>query len=84
MEGEEQQQTQWSLDNRDLLIELRTQMKALSQDLKEIKESTTTSVRSHEVRLRILETNMIRVQTIGGIGIILLGVIEFLLKYFRK
>lgn len=36
--------SQWSRDDRDLLVELRTEVRAISQSLKEIKDETTARV----------------------------------------
>lgn len=47
--------TTWSREDRDLLIELRTEMKGMRSDLKEMKEDTRVVHVDHEDRIRIVE-----------------------------
>lgn len=42
-------------NDHDLLIELRTEMRGLRTDIKELKEATTDRSEDHETRIRALE-----------------------------
>lgn len=84
MEDINEASTNWSLESRDLLIELRTQLKSLIQEVKDLKAGVTVSGTDHEVRLRVVEKNMVRTQTFGAIGVVLLGILQFALNYFKK
>jgi len=41
--------------DRDLLIELKTEVRALRSDIKELKDVTTDKSTDHEIRIRRLE-----------------------------
>ena len=43
--------------DHDLLIELRTEMRGVRGDIKDIKDGTASKLDDHEQRLRNLETN---------------------------
>lgn len=45
----EPEQTQWSRDNRDLLIELKTQVAALRTDVRELRDNTSTRLATVEM-----------------------------------
>lgn len=43
--------------DHDILIEVRTELKALRYDVNEIKDDTKTQISDHETRIRLLEAN---------------------------
>lgn len=47
--------TMSELNDHDLLIELRTEMKAVRADIKEIKDNHTSIISDHETRIRFIE-----------------------------
>lgn len=48
--------THFNRDDRDLLVELRTEIIAIRADIKEIKDGTSITLADHEIRMRALET----------------------------
>lgn len=85
----------FSRDDRDLLIELRTSVAALRQDVYTIKDTISASIVDHETRLRKLEADALTLKTekvsserftrLGGsILIFIVGIIEFTLSRFLK
>lgn len=47
--------TKWSREDRDLLIELRTEMGGVRTDIKDVKDSVEKNSGDHETRIRSLE-----------------------------
>lgn len=47
--------TTWSREDRDLLVELRTDMKAVREDIKTFTDNTNRTTSDHEQRLRVME-----------------------------
>ena len=45
-------------EDRDLLIELRTEMKSVRQDIRELSDTTKMTIQDHEARLRFIERYM--------------------------
>lgn len=45
----------WNRDDRDLLIELRTEMKGVRDDIKALADGTSVTLADHETRLRAVE-----------------------------
>lgn len=70
------QETNYSREDRDLLIELRTEMLGMRLDIKELKEGTATKLADHETRLRFIERYM-------WLAIGALGVIQFIIGYLK-
>lgn len=83
----------WSRDDRDLLVELRTQVVGMRDDMKELKDETFSKIGDHESRIRILE-KMVETVAIqkeesdrltriaGTILIFIVGVVEFIIGHF--
>jgi hypothetical protein len=59
---------EWDRDARDLLIELRTEVRNIRTDILEIKTGTSTQLLDHETRLRLIER---RVWVASGMAAIL-------------
>lgn len=85
----------FSRDDRDLLIELRTNVAALRQDIYSIKDNISANVTDHETRIRSLEVAALTFSTekassdrftrLGGtVLIFVVGVVEFLVSHFIK
>ncbi len=85
----------FSREDRDLLIELRTSVSALRQDVYTIKDTISASIVDHETRLRLLETSAVTLRTekysserftrLGGtILIFIVGVVEFIINRYLK
>ena len=110
-----------NLNDHDLLIELRTEMRGLRIDLKALADGISSRVTSleqnkldkveadretlrilnltelksraifeakteedkdHEIRIRIIENNVTKIMTWGSVGLILVGLAQFLIgKY---
>jgi len=68
-------------DDHDLLIELRTRMEGIKQDVNEIKTGTSTQIDDHERRLFQLERSKTKTDTMISIGIVLLGILASLIIY---
>lgn len=67
-------------DDRDLLVELRTEIAGIKSDIKDIKDGTTVTLADHEMRLRKEEA--FRNLIIGGLiltNVVILPVIFYLL-----
>lgn len=82
----------WSREDRDLLVELRTQVVGMRDDMKEVKGEISSKINDHEGRIRILEKMVDTVATqkeeadkttrIGGsILIVLVGILEFIINH---
>lgn len=63
-------------EDRDLLVELRTEVVAIRADIKEIKEGTTTKLTDHELRIR-------RLEMWGSIGIGLSIALQFYFNFLK-
>lgn len=87
--------TKWNREDRDLLIELRTEMKAVRTDIQSLQDGVTGRLSNleqnavskiqfedHEERLRATEVFMVRVATWGSVGMLAIGVVEFGLQYW--
>lgn len=80
--------------DHDVLIELRTEMRAIRADIKELKDGTSGKITDHENRIRLLESDSVTCSTervtsmnftrIGGaILIFAVGIAQFIIgKYF--
>lgn len=85
----------YSREDRDLLIELKTTVGALRQDIFTIKDGISATVTDHETRMRVLERSVDVVAAektasdkftrLGGsVLIVLVGIVEFVLtRYFK-
>lgn len=96
--------TYWNREDRDLLVELRTEMVGVRSDIKELRDNTSDRLArveqekmdrteinrlqsealenhtDHETRIRAVETKVTRILTWGAAGLILLGIVEFLVQ----
>lgn len=45
------------MNDHDLLVTMHEQIKGIKSDIKEIKDGTSTQLKDHEDRIRILETD---------------------------
>lgn len=64
-------------EDRDLLVELRTEVVAIRADIKDIKDGTATKLSDHEIRIR-------RLETWGSIGIGISLALQFYFNYLRQ
>lgn len=62
-------------DDHDLLIELKTRMESLRNDIKDLKDNTSTKIDDHEKRIFDLETSKGRQSTFITIGVSILVVL---------
>lgn len=69
-------------NDHDLLIELRTEMRGLRNDVKENNLNFGTTIKDHETRIRGLESSVTKILTWGTIGMVVLGVVEFFISKF--
>lgn len=64
--------TIWERENRDLLIELRTEMKGVRGDIQELTDGSNARLGDHEARIRGVEedvrTSKTKVRTLLAIG----------------
>ncbi len=78
-------------NDHDLLIELRTEMKGLRNDLKVMSDSALKTIGDHETRLRLVESGILTVEVTarerekmtrlgGAILIFIVGVLEFVIN----
>lgn len=67
--------------DHDLLIELRTKIEGISQDIRDIKDGTKNTLDDHETRIRTLEGY--RTTLAGGLALaqVVMGII---LWYFSR
>lgn len=71
------------MDDHDLIITIHEQIKNVRSDIKEMKDGTALQLADHENRLRRLEEKMTKVLTWGAVGLIAIGIIQFIIgKYF--
>lgn len=49
------EETHFNREDRDLLVELRTEVTAIRADIKDIKDGTAITLADHETRVRTLE-----------------------------
>lgn len=81
--------------DHDLIIQINTKLGQIQEDVTLLKnqdkqnvtqeqhQAVCTKADDHEVRIRSNETNITKIMTYGTAGVILLGIIEFVLnKYF--
>lgn len=71
-------------NDHDLLVELKTEMRGLRDDFRDMKDGVKENVSDHEDRIRSLEKTQTQVITWGSAGIVILGVAEFLLGQLYK
>lgn len=64
------------------LTRVEVKIDGLKDDIKNLNDGTTLKISDHEIRIRIMETNLTRVMTWGTVGILLLGVAEFIINKF--
>lgn len=66
-------------NDHDLLIELKTRMEGLRDDIKALSDGTTTKIANHETRLNALEESKTRQTVLLSIGISVLVILVGLL-----
>lgn len=66
-------------NDHDLLVELKTKMIELKEDIKELKDGTTAKIEKHEVRLCSVENSITQIKTYGTVAVILIGIAQFIL-----
>lgn len=74
----------WNREDRDLLIELRTEMKGIREDIRDFKNGTDYEIKGHEGRIRSLEIAVSRIMTWGSAVLIGLGVLQIILEFVIK
>lgn len=85
----------YSREDRDLLVELRTSVAALRQDIYTIKDNISASVIDHETRLRSIELSITSVKTeressekftrlAGAILVFIVGIAQFTISRIWK
>jgi hypothetical protein len=65
--------------DHDLLIELKTRMESLKDDIKDLKDGTTVKIADHETRLFALESSKGKQSILLSVGIALLVIIASML-----
>ena len=68
-----------STADHDLLIELKTRMEALRDDIRDLKDGTTTKIADHETRIFALESSKTKSNTLISVGIGVLTVLSGLI-----
>jgi hypothetical protein len=71
-----EEQNHFNREDRDLLVELRTEVVGIRADIKEIKDGTATKINDLELRIR-------RLEMWGGIGIGLSLALQFYFNYLK-
>lgn len=80
-------------NDHDLLIELRTEMRGMRNDLRSMSETTVKTVGDHETRIRLIETGVTTIEATareresmtrlgGAILIFVVALAEFLINRF--
>lgn len=72
---------EWDRDARDLLVELRTEVRNIRADILDLKTGTSTQLLDHETRLRMIER---RVWVASGMAAILGATGGWLFQAFLK
>jgi len=67
--------------DHDTLIEIRTEVRGLKEDIADIKSGTSSQLGNHEIRLVSLEVSKTRQQTTMSIGIGILTLLVSLIVY---
>jgi hypothetical protein len=65
--------------DHDLLIELKTRMESLKDDIRDLKDGTTAKIADHETRIFSLESSKSKQNTLLTIGIALLALVTSML-----
>lgn len=82
-----------TVNDHDLLIELKTEFKGMRADIQALTDTTKDTISDHEMRIRSLEISVTTVatekkeserftRTGGAILIFLVGIVEFLISHF--
>jgi hypothetical protein len=69
------------LNDHDLLVELKTQMIGIKEDIKDLKDGTSRQIADHEIRLNTLETSKIKQTVLLSIGTGILSILVSLLVF---
>lgn len=70
------EENHFSREDRDLLVELRTEMTGIRADIKDLKDGTSTTLSDHETRIR-------RLELWGFTAIGILAALEFYFQYIK-
>lgn len=77
------------MNDHDLLVVLHERIKAIGEDLREIKNTTQKEIEDHEKRIRILEENAKDYNTVkklvyGAVGTILITALGAIISLIIK
>lgn len=75
------------MEDHDLLIELRTEMKEVRKDIKELKNTLLARVEDHEIRIRTLEKDKGKSSAKWLdkiISLVLAGVISYIIAKYNR
>jgi hypothetical protein len=67
--------------DHDLLIELKTRMESLKDDIRDLKDGTTVKIADHETRIFALESGKSKQVTLITVGICLLGALATMMIF---
>ena len=68
-------------NDHDLIVELKTKIEGIRDDIKDLKDGTTAKIAEHELRLNTLETNNTRLTVLFSVGSGLVALLVSLLTY---
>lgn len=68
-------------DDHDILIEVRTEMRGIKSDIKELKDGTTRQLADHELRITSGENLRGRLTILTSLGVALLTLLSGLMFY---
>lgn len=71
-------------NDHDLIIKLDVKLDSLKDDISKLGDGTAKTISDHEDRIRTVETNVTRILTWGAIGLLFVGLAEFLLIHYWK
>jgi autotransporter adhesin len=67
--------------DHDLIVELKTKIEGIRDDIKDLKDGTTEKIANHETRLNTLETEKTKIQQLLGIASAILTLLVSLLVW---
>jgi formylmethanofuran dehydrogenase subunit B len=68
-------------NDHDLIVELKTKIEGIRDDIKDLKDGTTERIANHELRLNTLETEKTRTTVMLSIGVGILTLLVSLLVW---
>lgn len=69
------------LTDHDLLVELKTQIVGIKEDIRDLKDGTSKQISDHEIRITSLETDKTKTTVMLSIGVGILTLLVSLLTY---